>query len=202
MVASAFASRFSPSTDLISDAWFALTIALTITLTFKLFPNCESTEIISWLLAYWLKAEHSDQPGRGIQQQKSAWRRDVASIRCWKVRVILRWWAKKKQCDASSSVYLVVTALIVRRIKPVDCSLLCVFSWKSSDFFSLVSLVVSWSNQNPMASGDIQSDESLYPIAVLIDELRNEDVQVRRFFRKDARYTRYSLLYWLLVTPE
>jgi hypothetical protein len=29
-----------------------------------------------------------------------------------------------------------------------------------------------------MASGDIQSDESLYPIAVLIDELRNEDVQV------------------------
>ena len=34
-----------------------------------------------------------------------------------------------------------------------------------------------------MASGDIQSDESLYPIAVLIDELRNEDVQVKlRFF--------------------
>lgn len=29
-----------------------------------------------------------------------------------------------------------------------------------------------------MASGDVQSDESLYPIAVLIDELRNEDVQV------------------------
>jgi hypothetical protein len=29
-----------------------------------------------------------------------------------------------------------------------------------------------------MASGDIQTDESLYPIAVLIDELRNEDVQV------------------------
>jgi hypothetical protein len=29
-----------------------------------------------------------------------------------------------------------------------------------------------------MASGDGQSDESLYPIAVLIDELRNEDVQV------------------------
>lgn len=29
-----------------------------------------------------------------------------------------------------------------------------------------------------MASGDVQ-DESLYPIAVLIDELRNEDVQVR-----------------------
>jgi hypothetical protein len=33
----------------------------------------------------------------------------------------------------------------------------------------------------PMASGDIQSDESLYPIAVLIDELRNEDVQVNHF---------------------
>jgi hypothetical protein len=33
-----------------------------------------------------------------------------------------------------------------------------------------------------MASGDIQSDESLYPIAVLIDELRNEDVQVNRFY--------------------
>lgn len=31
-----------------------------------------------------------------------------------------------------------------------------------------------------MASGDIQSDESLYPIAVLIDELRNEDVQVNK----------------------
>lgn len=31
-----------------------------------------------------------------------------------------------------------------------------------------------------MASGDIQSDESLYPIAVLIDELRNEDVQVNQ----------------------
>ncbi|CAF3329537.1 unnamed protein product [Rotaria socialis] len=30
-----------------------------------------------------------------------------------------------------------------------------------------------------MASGDVQSDESLYPIAVLIDELRNEDVQLR-----------------------
>lgn len=35
-----------------------------------------------------------------------------------------------------------------------------------------------------MASGDIQSDESLYPIAVLIDELRNEDVQVRRISTK------------------
>ena len=35
-----------------------------------------------------------------------------------------------------------------------------------------------------MASGDAQSDESLYPIAVLIDELRNEDVQVNAFFSK------------------
>src|SRR5690349_20353898 len=35
-----------------------------------------------------------------------------------------------------------------------------------------------------MASGDIQSDESLYPIAVLIDELRNEDVQVNQNFCK------------------
>lgn len=31
-----------------------------------------------------------------------------------------------------------------------------------------------------MASVDLQADESLYPIAVLIDELRNEDVQVTR----------------------
>lgn len=30
-----------------------------------------------------------------------------------------------------------------------------------------------------MASTDTCGDESLYPIAVLIDELRNEDVQVR-----------------------
>ncbi|CAF1212487.1 unnamed protein product [Adineta ricciae] len=30
-----------------------------------------------------------------------------------------------------------------------------------------------------MASSDVQSDENLYPIAVLIDELRNEDVQLR-----------------------
>lgn len=38
----------------------------------------------------------------------------------------------------------------------------------------------SISNKFFMASGDVQ-DESLYPIAVLIDELRNEDVQVRFF---------------------
>jgi len=36
-----------------------------------------------------------------------------------------------------------------------------------------------------MASGDVQSDESLYPIAVLIDELRNEDVQVRNKTRSN-----------------
>ena len=29
-------------------------------------------------------------------------------------------------------------------------------------------------------SGDHGADDSLYPIAVLIDELRNEDVQVRK----------------------
>ena len=29
-----------------------------------------------------------------------------------------------------------------------------------------------------MAASDSASDDSLYPIAVLIDELRNEDVQV------------------------
>lgn len=29
-----------------------------------------------------------------------------------------------------------------------------------------------------MASSDSNTDDSLYPIAVLIDELRNEDVQV------------------------
>lgn len=32
-----------------------------------------------------------------------------------------------------------------------------------------------------MAAAD--GDDSLYPIAVLIDELRNEDVQVRESFR-------------------
>jgi hypothetical protein len=42
-----------------------------------------------------------------------------------------------------------------------------------------------------MASGDIQSDESLYPIAVLIDELRNEDVQVISFI--------YSLILFLMT---
>jgi hypothetical protein len=50
-----------------------------------------------------------------------------------------------------------------------------------------------------MASGDVQSDESLYPIAVLIDELRNEDVQVKFFpvFSKNISLSLhfYSLSY-------
>lgn len=31
-----------------------------------------------------------------------------------------------------------------------------------------------------MAASDSSSDDSLYPIAVLIDELKNEDVQVSK----------------------
>jgi len=31
-------------------------------------------------------------------------------------------------------------------------------------------------------SSDSSNDDSLYPIAVLIDELRNEDVQVKKQF--------------------
>lgn len=34
------------------------------------------------------------------------------------------------------------------------------------------------------ASGDKASDDSLYPIAVLIDELKNEDVQVNNWVLK------------------
>lgn len=34
-----------------------------------------------------------------------------------------------------------------------------------------------------MAASDKPADESLYPIAVLIDELKNEDIQVSAFFR-------------------
>lgn len=33
-----------------------------------------------------------------------------------------------------------------------------------------------------MASGEPSFIDSLYPIAVLIDELKNEDVQVRHYF--------------------
>lgn len=33
-----------------------------------------------------------------------------------------------------------------------------------------------------MAASDSAGDDSLYPIAVLIDELKNEDVQVRKFY--------------------
>lgn len=36
-----------------------------------------------------------------------------------------------------------------------------------------------------MAASDSAGDDSLYPIAVLIDELKNEDVQVSRFFYND-----------------
>ena len=45
-----------------------------------------------------------------------------------------------------------------------------------------------------MASGDIQSDESLYPIAVLIDELRNEDVQVNHLNSIPSILYRFLLL--------
>lgn len=48
-----------------------------------------------------------------------------------------------------------------------------------------------------MASGDIQSDESLYPIAVLIDELRNEDVQVPLSSSFSAACTMVFLLFQL-----
>lgn len=49
---------------------------------------------------------------------------------------------------------------------------------------TILDLISSRDDKYTMASGDVQSDESLYPIAVLIDELRNEDVQVirRRWF--------------------
>lgn len=35
-----------------------------------------------------------------------------------------------------------------------------------------------WNRTKTMAASDKPSDESLYPIAVLIDELKNEDIQV------------------------
>lgn len=42
-----------------------------------------------------------------------------------------------------------------------------------------------------MAASDKPSDESLYPIAVLIDELKNEDIQVKLinifFVRKNGK---------------
>ena len=47
-----------------------------------------------------------------------------------------------------------------------------------------------------MASGDPQSDESLYPIAVLIDELRNEDVQVNSYFENFI----YLLLFYIFLS--
>lgn len=37
----------------------------------------------------------------------------------------------------------------------------------------------AWQEEDKMAASEGTADDSLYPIAVLIDELRNEDVQVR-----------------------
>lgn len=37
-----------------------------------------------------------------------------------------------------------------------------------------------------MAASDKPADESLYPIAVLIDELKNEDIQVSVIFHSEA----------------
>lgn len=39
-----------------------------------------------------------------------------------------------------------------------------------------------------MAASDKPSDESLYPIAVLIDELKNEDIQVSDFYIKTHQF--------------
>lgn len=36
-------------------------------------------------------------------------------------------------------------------------------------------------NDGTMAASDKASDDSLYPIAVLIDELKNEDIQVNKY---------------------
>jgi len=52
-----------------------------------------------------------------------------------------------------------------------------------------------------MAASDTCGDESLYPIAVLIDELRNEDVQVRGKVLKglyiERGGTKEEVLLWL-----
>lgn len=55
-----------------------------------------------------------------------------------------------------------------------------------SSYLSAIQIVLE-SNSTLMASGDVQ-DESLYPIAVLIDELRNEDVQVRDWENADGTF--------------
>ena len=64
-------------------------------------------------------------------------------------------------------------------------TLLRIFSVVLVDFvilFSFNSLIIA-----KMSSAESTGDESLYPIAVLIDELRNEDVQVGRRVRTDFR---------------
>jgi len=52
-----------------------------------------------------------------------------------------------------------------------------------------------------MASGDVQSDESLYPIAVLIDELRNEDVQVNNSILLLLFFSR-QLVFFLILSYD
>ena len=62
-------------------------------------------------------------------------------------------------------------------------TLVRIFSVVLVDFvilFSFNSLIIA-----KMSSAESTGDESLYPIAVLIDELRNEDVQVGRRVRTD-----------------
>lgn len=44
-----------------------------------------------------------------------------------------------------------------------------------------------------MAASDSTADDSLYPIAVLIDELKNEDVQVISHDIKSTLFTIWSL---------
>lgn len=44
-----------------------------------------------------------------------------------------------------------------------------------------------------MAASDKPSDESLYPIAVLIDELKNEDIQVSVLSHFSFSYTFFSM---------
>lgn len=56
-----------------------------------------------------------------------------------------------------------------------------------------------------MAASEGTSDDSLYPIAVLIDELRNEDVQVCSKYQKptvDCNYFGRSALGWLYAEDD
>ena len=67
-----------------------------------------------------------------------------------------------------------------------------IFQFKPRGFFTAVSgpwpferrpripPTLKFVQETKMASSD--GDDSLYPIAVLIDELRNEDVQVGKYF--------------------